>query len=171
MKRKLIAALFAASVLPSAYANNFNYNYFEVRTAVSPDTTGVELSTYITDNSHVIGRIDSGFNGYYDLAAGVGFNGPVTQFADVYGQFLFHGIRYSDSDGNGTDTKKEMNIGLRLWVTTQIEATALIGTNDDSAVFRAGARFHSTDQLTIAAETRNDGTLGPQLTMSVRFQF
>ncbi len=171
MKTKLIASLIAFSAIPSAYANNFNYNYLEVRTAVSPDTSGVEFSTYLTDNSHVLARVDSGFNGFYDLGAGIGFNGPVTPFADVFGQFIFHGIRYSDSEGNGTETKKEMNIGVRLWITNQIEASTLIGTNDDNAVFRAGVRFHSTDQLTIAAETRNDGTLGPQLTMSVRFQY
>ncbi len=172
MKRTLVAGLLAFSFLPSAYANNFNYNYFEVRTAVSPETTGLELSTYLTDNSHLLARVDSGFNGYYDLAAGIGFNGPVTDFADVFGQFIFHGIRYSDEEDNKDDeTKKEMNIGVRLWLTNQIEAEVLAGTNDDNSVFRAGARFHSTDQLTIAAQARNDGTLGPQIVMSVRFQF
>ncbi|WP_420806553.1 hypothetical protein [Vibrio neptunius] len=167
----LTSALICAGFAGAANANNFNYNFFEVRTAVNPEMSGVEFSTLFTDNSHFILRADTQFDKDYDLAGGIGFNGPMSQFADVYGQLLVHQTKYTKEAGGESDTVAEVNIGVRMWLADQIEATGRIGRNDDSSVFHAGVRFHSTDQLSLSAETRNNGLYGPQVTMSVRFQY
>tara|TARA_Y100001956_G_scaffold55839_1_gene54825 strand:- start:2049 stop:2516 length:468 start_codon:yes stop_codon:yes gene_type:complete len=153
-----------------AQANNFNYTYGELRTSIGPESTGVEVSTFLTENSHLVARIDSQFDGDYDVAGGIGFNGPVSQFADIYGQLLLHYVDFPDDSSRDNRTQTEMNIGTRIWLTDQIEATARVGRNKDASVFHAGVRFHSTEQLSLSAETRNNGLYGPQITMSVRFQ-
>lgn len=81
LKKTCLAGLVAiASLLPAtASANNFNYNFLEVRTALSPESFGGEFSTFFTENSHFVGRADSRFEGDWDLAGGIGFNGPINQ--------------------------------------------------------------------------------------------
>lgn len=75
------------------YANNFNYNAFQVRLGADPGTVGAEFTTFFTENTHFILRGDSRFEGDWDVAGGIGFNGPAGQFADVYGQLLVHNIK------------------------------------------------------------------------------
>ncbi|KEY91247.1 hypothetical protein CF67_03028 [Candidatus Photodesmus blepharus] len=128
--------------------------------------TGLQFSTFLTENSHIVSRVDTCFNSEWDVAVGIGFNGPVDQLVDVYGQFLIH---YLNSIGRTIQT--EINIGGRMWITEKIEVTGRIGRNDDRSVFHSGIRFHSTQQLSISAEVRNNGLYGPQATMSVRFHF
>ncbi|KJY83852.1 hypothetical protein TW81_05860 [Vibrio galatheae] len=172
MKQIILAsALALAGFSLSAQANNFNYNYFEVRTAIGPEMTGAEFSTLFTENSHLILRADTQFDKDYDIAGGIGFNGPINQFADVYGQLLIHQVKYTEESGGESNTQAEVNIGLRVWLTEQVEVTGRLGRNDDSSVVHAGVRFHSTQQLSLSAETRNNGLYGPQVTMSVRFQY
>ncbi|WP_100753897.1 hypothetical protein [Vibrio salilacus] len=172
MKNTILASTLAfLGISGSAQANNFNYNYFEVRTAVGPEMAGVEFSTFFTENSHFVVRADTRFDKDYDLAAGIGFNGPVNQFADVYGQFLIHQVKFTEDTGGESESQAEVNIGGRIWITEQVELTGRIGRNDDSSVVHAGVRFHSTQQLSLSAETRNNGLYGPQITMSVRFQY
>ena len=43
---------FAFAAPNTAMANNFSYNFLEVRTAISPESFGGEFSTNFTDNSH-----------------------------------------------------------------------------------------------------------------------
>lgn len=155
----------------SAQANNFNYNFFEVRTAISPESSGAEFSTYLTDNTHLVARYDSRFDGDWDAAGGIGFNGPISQFADVYGQVLIHHIRPTDEQGGKSETQLEFNIGSRIWLSSQIEANIKLGKNDEHSVFCAGLLFHSTEQLSLGAETKNNGVYGSQIVMNVRFQF
>lgn len=172
MKKLIIASAVAcAGFTGIANANNFNYNFMEVRTAVNPEMVGVEGSMFLTENSHLVARIDTQFEDDSDIAAGIGFNGPVNQFADVYGQLLLHYVDFPDGSHRDNDTQVEMNIGVRLWLTDQIEATGRLGRNDDASVVHAGVRFHSTEQLSLSAEMRNNGLYGPQATMSVRFQY
>ncbi|EOX3426708.1 hypothetical protein ACPFUT_002559 [Vibrio cholerae] len=156
---------------PPALANNFNYNFLEFRTAMNPESGGVELSTYFTDNSHFIARIDSQLDSDWDIAGGIGFNGPINQFADVYGQMLVHNIRMPKELGGEKDTQLEFNLGARAWFTNQVEGHLRLGRLDDHSVFIAGIRFHSTTQLSLSAEARNAGVWGPQVGMGVRFQF
>ncbi len=172
MKKIILAGAIACfGLVGNAQANNFNYNSFEFRTAINPEMTGVEFNTFLTENTHIIARVDSQFDSDYDLAGGIGFNGPVSQFADVYGQLLVHRISYTEESGGESKTQAELNLGARIWLTDQVEATGRIGRNDDNSVFHAGIRFHSTQQLSLSAETRNNGLYGPQIAMSVRFQF
>ncbi|MCL9779847.1 hypothetical protein M9194_00175 [Vibrio sp. S4M6] len=173
-KAKVIARVVVSSAcfIPlAANANNFSYNFFELSTAVSPDSSGIEFSNQITDNAHFIARASTQFDKDHDLAGGIGFNGPLNQFADIYGQLLIHQIKYTQEAGGESEVEGEMNVGLRVWISDQFEATGRIGRLDDRSVFYGGVRFHSTDQLSISAENRNNGIYGPQLTMTVRFQF
>ncbi|GAB2650763.1 hypothetical protein [Vibrio panuliri] len=170
-KPVLLAALASTLLAPAALANNFNYNFLEFRTAMDPRFSGVEFNAMLLENVHAIARVDSQFEGDADLAGGLGFNGPINQFADVFGQALIHSISYPDSENRDRETVAEFNIGLRMWLTDQFEATTRVGRLDESSVFHAGIRFHSTQQLSLSAETRNSGIYGPQMAMSVRFQF
>lgn len=167
----LTSALALVGLSGSAFANNFNYNYFEVRTAMGPETFGAEFSTYFTENSHFVVRADTQFDKDYDLAGGVGFNGPINQFADIYGQLLIHQVKFNKDAGGESETMAEVNIGGRIWLADQVEVTGRLGRLENSSVFHAGVRFHSTQQLSLSAETRNNGLYGPQMTMSVRFQY
>ncbi|MBE4607801.1 hypothetical protein [Vibrio navarrensis] len=170
------AMLGVCTLLPvAASANNFNYNMFEVRMGSSPGTFGAEFNTYFTENTHIVARFDSEFSGDWDLAGGIGFNGPMGQFADIYGQMLLHNVK-SDSSGTiGDEWKTEINIGSRIWLMENIEVHGRVGqliSNDDTAsIIGIGARFHSTQQLSIGADIRNNGIYGHQILMSVRFHF
>ncbi len=164
------------AILPlSAYANNFNYNLMEFRMGTSPGTFGTELTTNFTDNSHFIVRADSEFSGDWDIAGGIGFNGPVGQFADIYGQMLVHNVKQSSSSKVGEKWRSEVNIGTRMWFTRDIEISARLGqlmdSDDSDTIYSVGARFHSTQQLSVGADFKNYGVYGQQLVMSVRFGF
>ncbi len=171
-----VAAFGLCAVLPlSAHANNFNYNMMEFRMGTSPGTFGGEVTTYFTENTHFIGRSDSEFSGDWDLAGGIGFNGPAGQFADIYGQMLVHNIKKESGDLVGDKWKTEVNIGTRVWFMQNIELHGRIGQlidNDDSeTVYNLGARFHSTQQLSLGADFKNNGTYGQQLVLSARFAY
>ncbi|KJR28944.1 hypothetical protein BOO91_16780 [Vibrio navarrensis] len=170
------AMLGVCTLLPiAASANNFNYNMFEVRMGSSPGTFGAEFNTYFTENTHIVARFDSEFSGDWDLAGGIGFNGPMGQFADIYGQMLLHNVKSDSSDTIGDEWKTEINIGSRIWLMENIEVHGRVGqliSNDDTAsIIGIGARFHSTQQLSIGADIRNNGIYGHQILMSVRFHF
>ncbi|UXA00223.1 hypothetical protein [Vibrio splendidus] len=155
----------------SASANNFNYNTFELRMGTSPSTFGGEVTTLFTQNAHLIGRFDSGFENDWDAAAGVGFNGPISQFADMYGQMLLHNIERNDEN----NIKTEVNIGIKAWIIANVEVNArfgqLIDNDGSNSIVGFGARFHSTDQLSVGIDMRNNGTYGHQILMSARFGF
>ncbi|WP_086775707.1 hypothetical protein [Vibrio coralliirubri] len=155
----------------SASANNFNYNTFELRMGTSPSTFGGEVTTMFTQNSHFVARIDSEFESDWDAAVGMGFNGPINQFADVTGQMLLHNIERNDDN----HIKTEINIGLRAWLMANVEVNARLGQlidNDDTrSIVGIGARFHSTEQLSVGLDMRNNGTYGHQILMSARFGF
>ncbi|EJN6829434.1 hypothetical protein ATY35_18685 [Vibrio cidicii] len=170
------AMLGVCTLLPvAASANNFNYNMFEVRMGSSPGTFGAEFNTYFTENTHIVARFDSEFSGDWDLAGGIGFNGPMGQFADIYGQMLLHNVKSDSSDTIGDEWKTEINIGSRIWLMENIEVHGRVGqliSNDETAsIIGIGARFHSTQQLSIGADIRNNGIYGHQILMSVRFHF
>lgn len=165
---KHFLAFFLSCFASTVYANNFNYNYVELRSTSSPSMLGGEFSTYILDNFHFIAHADSEFNGDWDLATGAGFNGPVGQFADIFGNILIHQIRNTEYK----DTSKlELNIGARVWVTDQVEGWAKTGTLADESVMGVGIRFHSTDQLAFGASIVKNGLVGSQTQLNVRFQF
>lgn len=107
----------------SASANNFNYNTFELRMGTSPSTFGGEVTTMFTQNSHFVARIDSEFESDWDAAVGMGFHGPISQFADVTGQMLLHNIERNDDN----HIKTEVNIGLRAWILANVEVNARLG--------------------------------------------
>ncbi|MGR5165653.1 hypothetical protein ACPV5L_00445 [Vibrio astriarenae] len=168
-KAVIVAASLIAASSTAVAQNNFSYNYIEARSGLSPLTMGLEGSTQIMDNLHLVGRIDSKLESDWDLAGGIGFNGPINQFTDIFGQMLVHNI--SEKDKSGTDFKPELNVGLRVWLTNQLEGTGRIGVLKDKTVFHAGIKFHSTETLVLSADIRNNGVYGVQPTLGVRFQF
>jgi hypothetical protein len=172
---KVIAFGLCAMLPLSSYANNFNYNSMEIRMGTSPGTFGGEFTTFFTDNSHFIGRADSELSGDWDVAGGIGFNGPAGQFADIYGQMLVHNVKENGNADVGEEWRTEVNIGTRMWLTHNIEIQArlgqLMGSDDSNTVYNLGARFHSTQQLSLGADFKNNGVYGQQLVMSARFGF
>ncbi|USD66736.1 hypothetical protein [Vibrio sp. SCSIO 43136] len=175
-KARTLALLGLASLSPlAAQANNFNYSSFEVRIGANPSTYGAEGRMAFTDNTHFIGRFDSSFEGDYDLAAGVGFNGPATQFADIYGHIQLHNIKDSSDKFVGSTFIPELAFGFRAWVIDRIEANGMVGQlvyNDGSeTIWSIGGRFHSTDVLSIGANIGDNGVYGPQLILGARFTF
>ncbi|MDF2154495.1 hypothetical protein [Vibrio sp. CAU 1672] len=171
-----VATLGMCALLPlSAHANNFNYNMLEFRMGTSPGTFGTEFTTYFTENTHLIGRFDSEFSGDWDAAGGIGFNGPAGQFADIYGQMLVHNIKDSGGDKIGDEWKSEVNIGTRIWFMQNVELHGRIGQifSDDTSntIFNVGGRFHSTQQLSLGVEFKNNGVYKHQLVMSARFAY
>ncbi|NLS13330.1 hypothetical protein HGP28_10545 [Vibrio sp. SM6] len=172
----LLALLATCTLLPlSASANNFNYNSLEFRMGMSPGTFGAEFTTFFTQNSHFIFRADSEFEGDWDFAGGVGFNGPLGQFADIYGQLLVHNVKTESGDFIGDEWLTEVNVGTRVWLTDLVELNAHIGqlvdNDNNNTVFGVGGRFHSTPQLSVGADVQNNGVYGHQFVASVRFQF
>lgn len=165
--------LIALTVLCStgSYANNFSHNYIEVRTGISPGSFGAEMSSMLTENAHLVGRTISRFEGDVDVAAGAGFHGPVGNFVDVTGEILLHYINQKHNSSSDDSIEIELNLGGRLWLTEQLEATGKIGTLDESSIFSVGARFHSTEHLSIALENYNNGLYGPHVSLSVRFNY
>ncbi|MDC0609448.1 hypothetical protein OAP63_01825 [Vibrio sp.] len=160
-----------ALISSSAYANNFDYNYFEFRVGSSPQSMGAEYSVSLTDNFHALARLDSQFEHDGDAAGGIGFNGPLNDFVDIYGQALGHYVDYPNDENKSSETLLELNVGLRLWIAEKLETEIKVGTIDDHSIFNAGIRFHSTDQLSLGAGFVNNGIWGPQIEMNVRALF
>lgn len=176
-QQKLSSFLLGLALLTplSAQANNFSYNFFEARIGTSPGTFGAQGSTIFTENSHFVAKIDTEFDGDWDIAGGIGFNGPVNQFADIYGQILLHNIKDESSDKIGDTTMTEVNFGFRTWLLQKIEIGAQYGQlfdNDDAKdIGGIHVRFHSTDQMSVGLDVRFNGVYGGQMIMSARFNY
>jgi hypothetical protein len=155
----------------SAYANNFSYNYFEFRVGSSPQSLGGEYSLSITDNFHAVAHLDSQLDNDGDLAAGVGFNGPLNSFIDIYGQAVGHFIEYPEDEDKSSESLLELNLGLKMWLSENLESEIKAGTIHDHSIFDIGVRFHSTDQMSVGAGFVNNGIWGPQFEINVRAIF
>ncbi len=166
-----LASLFSSSL----YANNFNYNSVDFRLGSGSTTAGGEFTTQFTENSHFIIKADSEFEGDWDIAGGVGFNGPMGSFMDIQGQMLIHNVKTAEDDAVGETFMTEFNIGSRIWFYDNVEAHAKIGQlvedDDNHTIYEVGGRFYSTQQLVLGASIRNNGLYGSQLLMAVRFQY
>jgi hypothetical protein len=104
----------------------------------------------------------------WDAAGGIGFNGPVNDFVDIYGTLLFHHIKY---ESRHTSTGMEANIGSRIWFGDKLEAYGSFGRLKKHSVLKAGVRFHSSDQLSVNMGIKNNGIWGPQTELGVRFEY
>ncbi|QMV16482.1 hypothetical protein [Vibrio spartinae] len=155
----------------AAHAANFNYNYLEVRVGGGPESIGSEFSMSIVDNFHVLAHADTQMDNDWDLAGGIGFNGPVTQFADMFGAILLHQIKRPEDEGGKSDTLGEINIGARLWLGEKLEVYGKLGKLDEHSVVSFGARFHSTDQLSLNMGFDNNGLWGPRAILGVRYEY
>lgn len=167
--------LTAALSSSTALANNFPYSFFEARIGTSPGTFGAQINQQFTENAHFVGKIDTEFEGDWDISGGIGFNGPINQFADIYGQLLLHNVKDKSSDKFGDEMLTEVNIGFRMWLVQQIEVGAQYGQLFNSDITKdVGSvhfRFHSTDQLSVGTEAKFGGVYGSQIMMTARFTF
>ncbi|PWI32237.1 hypothetical protein DI392_16315 [Vibrio albus] len=173
--RSLLIFGLASFFSTNLYANNFSYNSIDFRVGGSPTTVGGEFTTQFTENAHFAGKVDSEFEGDWDIAAGVGFNGPMGQFMDIHGQMFLHNVKTSSGDLVGENFMIEFNMGPRIWLYDNIELHGKVGQlvedDDTHAVFEIGGRFHSTQQLVLGASIRSNGIYGTQFLMTTRFQY
>ncbi|MBP3139358.1 hypothetical protein ACTFQF_18360 [Aliivibrio fischeri] len=171
-KAFLLATALSSS---TSMANNFPYSFFEARIGTSPGTYGVQVNQQFTENSHLIAKADTKFSGDWDISGGIGFNGPVNEFSDIYGQLLLHNVKDKGSDKFGDEMLTEINIGFRVWLMQQIEVGAQYGqlfdSNDSKNIGSVHFRFHSTEQLSVGAEAKFNGVYGGQMMMTARFTF
>ena len=159
--------------------SNFSYDYLEARIGASPVTFGAAASKSIHPNAHVIGRVDSEFEGDYDAAAGFGFHAPINNWADFTGEMLLRLVDTGDQARNGysrgTNTGMELNLGIRQWLGPQLEVGGKGGyvsiDDDDKWIGSAYARFHSTELFSLGAEARINDFYGDQLMFTTRFKF
>ncbi|MDN3610315.1 hypothetical protein ACODM8_14315 [Vibrio ostreicida] len=155
--------------------SNFSYDHLEARIGASPVTFGVAVSKSIHPNAHVIGRIDSEFEGDYDTAAGFGFHAPINNWADFTGEMLLRVVDYGGKGGKGTDTGMELNLGVRQWLGPQLEVGGKGGyvsiDDNDDWIGSAYVRFHSTELFSVGGEVRINDFYGDQLMFTTRFKF
>lgn len=175
-KARHIALLSAlAMTAGSAYANNFGYNSIDINIGGGPTSFGGAFSMQFMENAHFVAKAESKFDGDYDIAAGVGFNGPMGQFADLTGQMLLHNVKEDSGNILGEDILPEINIGTRIWFIEGIEMHGKIGQlldgDESHTVWELGGRFHSTQQLVLGASILNGGVYGNQIRMQARFQY
>ncbi|MCG9647298.1 hypothetical protein L1D24_01815 [Vibrio brasiliensis] len=162
-----------------AVMSNFSYDYLEARIGASPVTFGAAMSKSIHPNAHVLGRVDSEFEGDYDAAAGFGFHAPINNWADFTGEMLLRLVDTGDKARNGysrgTNTGMELNLGIRQWLGPQLEVGGKGGyvsiDDDDKWIGSAYARFHSTELFSLGAEARINDFYGDQLMFTTRFKF
>lgn len=170
-------ALFSALALnaTNVNANNFNYNAFDFNVGGGPTSFGGNFGMQFMENAHFVGHLDSKFEGDYDIAAGVGFNGPMGQLADMTGQMLIHNIKEDGGKILGNDVIPEVNIGTRIWFMDGIEMHGKVGQlldgDDTHTVWEFGGRFHSTQQLVLGVSILNGGVYGNQFRMQAKFHY
>jgi hypothetical protein len=156
-----------------AVMSNFSYDYLEARIGASPVTFGAAFSKSVHSNAHVIGRLDSEFEGDYDAAAGFGFHAPINNWADLTGEMLLRLV--DDGGAKGTDTGMELNLGVRQWLGPQLEVGGKAGyvsiDDSDDWIGSAYARFHSTELFSLGAEARINDFYGDQIMFTTRFKF
>jgi hypothetical protein len=155
--------------------SNFSYDYVEARIGASPTTFGAGLSTSIHPNAHAIIRVDSQFEGDYDLAAGDGFHAPINNWADFTGEMLLRALDSEESDYRDSKNGMELNLGVRQWLGPQLEVGAKVGyltlDNNDDWLGAGYMRFHSTELFSVGAELRINDTYDDQLMLSARFKY
>ncbi|WP_428774225.1 hypothetical protein [Vibrio sp.] len=152
--------------------SNFSYDYIEARIGVGPTTFGAAMSKSVHPNAHLVGRIDSKFEGDYDSAVGFGFHAPVNNWADFTGEMLFRGV---SERSKSSHTGLEMNLGVRQWLGPQLEVGGKVGyvsiKEEKDWLGNVYARFHSTELFSIAGEFRINDFYGDQVMMTTRFKF
>lgn len=172
--RLLLSALFLFSGLSSA--NNFNYSNVEIGFMTNPSSLAVISSTEFTQHSHFIFSASSQFKGDWIGSLGAGFQAPLSAFSDIYGDAKIYSIKIPNSDKHDLgEVAYGINLGVRTWIYPKIEANLLVGqlafdSDDTRSVVELGARFHSTDAISIGVTFLANGIYKGQYFMNVRFE-
>ncbi|EOD77573.1 hypothetical protein RN22_15440 [Grimontia sp. AD028] len=169
------AGFSAASAANDTTMSNFSYDYFEARVGISPVTYGVGFSTSIHPNAHIRAEVDTEFESDFDTTAAIGFHAPVNNWADVYGELGLRTMKQRGKYNHDTEFGVEVNLGLRQWLTPQLEVGAEIGhlsiSDDDDIFGSVNARFHATELFSIGSQLRFNEAYGDQFMFTTRFKF
>lgn len=166
-------SVFATS---SIAQSNFSYDFVEARIGVAPTTYGASLVYSVHPNAHVLAEIDSEFESDFDSTLAIGFHAPVNDWADVHGHIGMHATKQPGRFNGDTELGVELLLGVRQWVSPQVELDAEIGhvsLDDDDQVFgNVAARFHATEMFSIGGEMRiNNAAYDNQFMFTTRYKF
>lgn len=165
----------AASAANDSTMSNFSYDYFEARVGISPVTYGVGFSTSIHPNAHIRAEVDTEFESDFDTTAAIGFHAPVNNWADIYGELGLRTMKQNGRFNNDTELGVEVNLGLRQWLSPQLEVGGEIGhvsiADDDDIFGSINARFHATELFSIGTQLRFNDAYGDQFMFTTRFKF
>lgn len=168
-------SVFAASTQADMAQSNFSYDYAEARIGVAPVTYGAALVKSVHPNAHIRAEIDSEFESDFDSTIAAGFHAPINDWADVYGELGMHATKQRDRYNGDTEFGVELLLGLRQWVSPQIELGAEVGhvsIDDDDHVFGSvAARFHATELFSLGGQMRFNDAYGNQFMFTTRFKF
>ena len=175
-KLKNVRILLLFSILSfGSQASNFNYNYTALRLSASPSSQSLEASFQYTQNMHFIGLVESKFDGDWDLAGGIGFNGPTNQLSDVYGRLLLHNVEEKGQDNLKEKYLPEFAVGSRIWIFRGVEAYGDIGILADGShshsLYNFGFRVHSNSLFSFGSGLRNNGHYGQQIFIRVDLNY
>ncbi|MGF1686780.1 hypothetical protein L4C36_08790 [Photobacterium japonica] len=177
LQNTLIAtSLLASSFLASSTVNasNFSYNYVEARVPMNPGGIGAAASLQLHPNAYAIVEVESNFDDVWQLKGGLGFNAPISPYADITGQIKLLSVKNEDYDKTLGRSGSELNIGLSGWVLPQIQAGGTVGVidlNKDFTLVSMFARFHASNAFSFGAEWRIKDIDDHGVMLSARYPF
>lgn len=166
----LLLCLFSHQAISAA---NFTTDFVELGMQAKPMGLSVDGGRDINDSLAILGGLSTNTaedESNFDAYIGPQVYGPITQGIDLNTQLLLHFNKNSYAAGE-TKAYVEFNAGIRAWITQRVEAHVLAGSNGEHSIFTFGARFHATDKAVFSVASKNNGLYGPQLQLSVRYQF
>ena len=169
------SSVFATSAHANVTQSNFSYDFAEARIGVAPVTYGAALVLSVHPNAHIRAEIDSEFDSDFDSTIAAGFHAPINDWADVYGELGMHSTKQRDRFNGDTEFGVELLLGLRQWVSPQVELGAEIGhvslDKEDDIFGSVAARFHATELFSLGGQMRFNDAYGNQFMFTTRFKF
>ncbi|MGF1723539.1 hypothetical protein [Photobacterium nomapromontoriensis] len=167
--------IFATVVFSSlTCANNFTYNYVEVRLPINPNGIGAAASLQLHPNAHAIFDAESNFNNDWQVKAGVGFHAPINIRSDITGDFKVVSVKNDKFDTTLGRLGTELNLGISMWLLPRVQTGTVLGVmhlDKDITKFNLYARFHATDTFSIGAEWRIKDIEDQSVMISARYPF
>lgn len=169
------AIILTALVFSSlAFANNFSYNYVEVRLPTNPGGVGAAANWQLHPNAHAIIEAESDFDSDWQVKTGIGFHAPLNYRSDISGELKVISVKNEKFDRSLGRLGTELNLGLSAWVLPQVETGAVFGVmhlDKDITKFNLYARFHASDTFSLGAEWRIKNIEDHSVMISARYPF
>lgn len=171
-----LSAITAAALLSSApvHASNFTYNYVEARVPMNPGGIGAAASLRLHPNAYAIFEAESDFDDVWQLKGGLGFNAPLSPFADITGQIKLLSVKNDNYDKSLGRSGSELNMGVSGWVLPKIQAGGTVGVinlDKDFTHVSLFARFHASNAFSFGAEWRIKDVEDHGVMLSARYPF